>query len=121
MVEAEPITPPVGLNVFITNAIARDVPMRQTFSGVVAFFGSEILRIILLVVLPATAFQARLKRTGVDYIFANSDTDFPAIIEGMAYAAAKDINMPQAIVIPMKAGRWLRRIAALWRRAVHKR
>ena len=86
-----------------------------------AFFGSEILRIVLLVVLPATAFLARLKRSRVDCIFANSSTDFPTIIEGMAYAAAKDIDMPQAIVIPIKAGRWLRRIAALWRRAVHKR
>ncbi len=46
------------------------------------------------------ALLARLKRIGVDYVFANSGTDFPPIIEGLAEAAAKDIDLPQAIVIP---------------------
>jgi acetolactate synthase I/II/III large subunit len=46
------------------------------------------------------AILARLKAIGVDYIFANSGTDFPPIIEGLAEAAAKDIALPRAIVIP---------------------
>ncbi|WP_158928166.1 thiamine pyrophosphate-requiring protein [Acidisphaera sp. S103] len=46
------------------------------------------------------ALLARLKVVGVDYIFANSGTDFPPIIEGLAEAAAKDIPLPRAIVIP---------------------
>ncbi len=46
------------------------------------------------------AVLARLKSVGVDYIFANSGTDFPPIIEGLAEAAAKDIALPRAIVIP---------------------
>jgi len=46
------------------------------------------------------AVLARLKTLGVDYIFANSGTDFPPIIEGLAEAAAKDIALPRAIVIP---------------------
>ena len=46
------------------------------------------------------ALLARLKAVGVDYIFANSGTDFPPIIEGLAEAAAKDIPLPQAVVIP---------------------
>lgn len=46
------------------------------------------------------AILARLKAVGVDYIFANSGTDFPPIIEGLAEAAAKDIPLPKAIVIP---------------------
>jgi len=46
------------------------------------------------------AILARLKAVGVDYIFANSGTDFPPIIEGLAEAAAKDIALPQAIVVP---------------------
>lgn len=46
------------------------------------------------------ALLARLKTVGVDYIFANSGTDFPPIIEGLAEAAAKDIALPRAIVIP---------------------
>jgi acetolactate synthase I/II/III large subunit len=46
------------------------------------------------------AILARLKAVGVDYIFANSGTDFPPIIEGLAEAAAKQIPLPKAIVIP---------------------
>jgi acetolactate synthase-1/2/3 large subunit len=46
------------------------------------------------------AILVRLKAVGVDYIFANSGTDFPPIIEGLAEAAAKDIALPRAIVIP---------------------
>lgn len=46
------------------------------------------------------ALLARLKSVGVDYIFANSGTDFPPIIEGLAEAAAKDVPLPQALVMP---------------------
>ena len=46
------------------------------------------------------AILARLKTVGVDYIFANSGTDFPPIIEGLAEAAAKGIALPRALVIP---------------------
>jgi acetolactate synthase I/II/III large subunit len=46
------------------------------------------------------AVLARLKAVGVDYIFANSGTDFPPIIEGLAEASAKDISLPKAIIIP---------------------
>ncbi|ATX65712.1 thiamine pyrophosphate-requiring protein [Roseinatronobacter bogoriensis] len=46
------------------------------------------------------ALLARLKTVGVDYIFANSGTDFPPIIEGLAEAAAKDIALPRALTIP---------------------
>jgi len=46
------------------------------------------------------ALLARLKAVGVDYIFANSGTDFPPIIEGLAEAAAKEIDLPQAVVVP---------------------
>lgn len=49
------------------------------------------------------ALLARLKSIGVEYIFANSGTDFPPIIEGLAEAEAKDIDLPQAIVIPHEA------------------
>lgn len=46
------------------------------------------------------ALLARLKALGVDYIFGNSGTDFPPIIEGLAEAAAKDVDLPKALVIP---------------------
>ncbi len=53
VVELGLITPPVGLNVFIINSQAPDVPMRETFKGVVPFFLSEIVRVTLLVAFPA--------------------------------------------------------------------
>ena len=46
------------------------------------------------------AIFTRLKALGVDYVFANSGTDFPPIIEGLAEAAAKNIELPTPIVIP---------------------
>lgn len=46
------------------------------------------------------ALLARLKSVGVDYIFANSGTDFPPIIEGLAEAKAKDVALPHALVMP---------------------
>jgi tripartite ATP-independent transporter DctM subunit len=53
VVELGLITPPVGLNVFIINSLAKDVPMRETFKGVMPFFLSELLRVTLLVAFPA--------------------------------------------------------------------
>ena len=53
VVELGLITPPVGLNVFIIHALARDVRMRETFRGVMPFFATEMVRITLLVLFPA--------------------------------------------------------------------
>lgn len=46
------------------------------------------------------ALLSRMKALGVDYIFANSGTDFPPVIEGLAEAEAKKIDLPEAFVIP---------------------
>lgn len=53
VVELGLITPPVGMNVFIISAIARDVPMIQTFRGVLPFFIAELFRVALILALPA--------------------------------------------------------------------
>jgi tripartite ATP-independent transporter DctM subunit len=53
VVELGLITPPVGMNVFVINALARDVPMSETFRGVMPFFLAEILRVVLLAFFPA--------------------------------------------------------------------
>ncbi|TCS67332.1 TRAP transporter large permease [Primorskyibacter sedentarius] len=53
VVELGLITPPVGMNVFVISAIARDVPMRETFVGVMPFFVAEMLRVAVLVAFPA--------------------------------------------------------------------
>jgi tripartite ATP-independent transporter DctM subunit len=61
VVELGLITPPVGLNVFIINSLAPDVPMRETFKGVMPFFAAEIVRVALLVAFPAISlFLPRL-------------------------------------------------------------
>jgi len=52
VVELGLITPPVGLNVFIIHALARDTAMMDTFRGVMPFFGAELLRVILLLGVP---------------------------------------------------------------------
>ncbi|WP_011581816.1 MULTISPECIES: TRAP transporter large permease subunit [Chelativorans] len=63
VVELGLITPPVGLNVFIISAMAKDVPMRETFKGVMPFFGAEVVRIALLIAFPAiTLFLPHLLR-----------------------------------------------------------
>ena len=53
VVELGLITPPVGMNVFVINALARDVPMSRTFAGVMPFFFAELIRVALLVAFPA--------------------------------------------------------------------
>ncbi|MBK1697540.1 TRAP transporter large permease [Rhodovibrio salinarum] len=53
VVELGLITPPVGMNVFIINALADDVPMKEIFRGILPFFGVEILRVALLLAFPA--------------------------------------------------------------------
>ena len=44
------------------------------------------------------ALFARLRTLGVDYVFCNSGTDFPPIIEGLAEASAGDVALPEPLV-----------------------
>jgi len=46
------------------------------------------------------ALFGKLKALGVEYVFANSGTDFPPIIEGLIEAREKNIELPQAITVP---------------------
>ena len=55
VVEVGLITPPVGLNVFIINSMAKDVPMFETFKGVLPFFLSDAVRVAIILVFPALA------------------------------------------------------------------
>jgi len=52
VVEIGLITPPVGMNVYIINSMARDVPMAETFRGVAPFLISDAVRVTLLVCFP---------------------------------------------------------------------
>lgn len=52
VVEIGLVHPPVGMNIYIINKLAKDVPLRDTFVGVVPFLISDLLRIVLLVFFP---------------------------------------------------------------------
>jgi tripartite ATP-independent transporter DctM subunit len=46
------IFPPVGLNVYIMNGLAKDVPMSETYKGVIPFLISDAIRMVLLIAFP---------------------------------------------------------------------
>jgi len=46
------IAPPVGLNVYVVNKLARDVPMSETYRGVIPFLAWDALRVALLLLFP---------------------------------------------------------------------
>jgi tripartite ATP-independent transporter DctM subunit len=52
VVEVGLVHPPVGMNVYIINRLAKDVPLTQTFKGVVPFLLSDAVRIALLIYFP---------------------------------------------------------------------
>ena len=47
------LAPPVGLNVYVVNAMAKDVPISESYKGVMPFLISDTLRTILLLFFPA--------------------------------------------------------------------
>ena len=55
VVELGLITPPVGLNLLVISALAEDGSMRDTVRGVLPFFGVELVRIGLLLLVPGLA------------------------------------------------------------------
>ncbi len=46
------IAPPVGLNVYIVNGLAKNVPMSETYRGVMPFLLSDVLRTMLFLFFP---------------------------------------------------------------------
>lgn len=53
VVEVGLITPPVGMNLFIINAMDRKTPMIETYKAVILFVASDLARVALLVAFPA--------------------------------------------------------------------
>jgi C4-dicarboxylate transporter DctM subunit len=47
------LAPPVGLNVYIVNGMARDVPIGESYRGVMPFLISDTLRTLLLLFFPS--------------------------------------------------------------------
>jgi tripartite ATP-independent transporter DctM subunit len=52
VVEIGLVHPPVGMNVYVINRLAGDVPLMETFKGVIPFLISDFIRITLLVFFP---------------------------------------------------------------------
>jgi tripartite ATP-independent transporter DctM subunit len=52
VVEVGLITPPVGMNLFIINAMDRATKMIETYKAVLFFVASDIIRVIILVMFP---------------------------------------------------------------------
>ncbi|HEY0886952.1 MAG TPA: TRAP transporter large permease subunit, partial [Ramlibacter sp.] len=52
VVEIGLVHPPVGMNVYVINRIAHNVPLTETFKGVVPFLLSDFLRIAVLLFFP---------------------------------------------------------------------
>ena len=55
VVEIGLVHPPVGMNVYIINRLAKDVPLTETFKGVVPFLLSDLVRIVGLVYFPVVS------------------------------------------------------------------
>jgi tripartite ATP-independent transporter DctM subunit len=47
------IAPPVGLNVYVVNNLARDVPMSETYKGLLPFLVWDIGRLLVLLMVPS--------------------------------------------------------------------
>ena len=52
VVEVGLITPPVGMNLFVINAMDRKTPMVETYKAVMYFVASDLLRVAVLVTFP---------------------------------------------------------------------
>ncbi|PCI87642.1 MAG: C4-dicarboxylate ABC transporter permease [Hyphomicrobiales bacterium] len=60
VVEVGLITPPVGMNLFVINSMAKETKLSDTFRGVIPFITSDLIRTIILVIFPSiTLFLMR--------------------------------------------------------------
>ena len=61
VVEIGLITPPVGMNLFVIQSMAKDIPISATYRGVMPFVASDLARVVILVLFPTiTLFVLRL-------------------------------------------------------------
>lgn len=52
VVEVGLITPPVGMNLFIINSLAKDTPIGETYRGALPFVLTDFIRVIILATFP---------------------------------------------------------------------
>ena len=58
VVEVGLITPPVGMNLFVINKLAKDVPLSESFKGVLPFVATDLIRVVILAAFPAITLIA---------------------------------------------------------------
>ncbi|ASY66957.1 TRAP dicarboxylate transporter DctM subunit (plasmid) [Sinorhizobium sojae CCBAU 05684] len=56
VVEMGLITPPVGMNLFVISALAKDIPMIEIFRGTLPFIIAEFTRIAVIISFPALSY-----------------------------------------------------------------
>ncbi|MEZ5730376.1 MAG: TRAP transporter large permease [Burkholderiaceae bacterium] len=54
-IEVGMITPPIGMNVFVIHGVAGRIPLQTIFRGIFPFFCADVLRILLIILVPALA------------------------------------------------------------------
>ena len=64
VVELGLITPPVGLNVFIISSLAKQTSMATVFHGVMPFLAAELVRVGLILLIPAIALSVPMLLAG---------------------------------------------------------
>ncbi len=55
VIEIGMITPPIGMNVFVISGVARDIPLRTIFRGIVPFLYADLVRLALVIAFPSIA------------------------------------------------------------------
>jgi C4-dicarboxylate transporter DctM subunit len=55
VIEIGMITPPIGMNVFVLNAVAPDISLRTIYRGIVPFLIADIIRLALVIMFPVIA------------------------------------------------------------------
>ncbi len=58
VVEVGLITPPVGMNLFVINSLAEDIPLAATYRGVFPFVAADLVRVVLLAIFPSITLIA---------------------------------------------------------------
>jgi C4-dicarboxylate transporter, DctM subunit len=49
------VHPPIGINLYVIQSIAPDIPLSRVFKGVLPFLAADFLHLALLIAVPAMA------------------------------------------------------------------
>ena len=49
------ITPPIGINVFVLNGMAKDLDLKTIYVGILPFFLTDLVRLTIVLAFPITA------------------------------------------------------------------